>query len=289
VYLPNPYNPAEPLDRRWLRAQHLFQRGSCLSPVHDDHWVGQAVAFLAALAGCRDDEDHAKLAEEMPAVYQAHALHGADPPLLRWAVEARILAREPFDVIARKCGLLAEAVEAFEAIFFSVVDKLHADTWVACNLMGEKAFHGLTEQDLGVWWKMAGYGLGPLVLDRLIHVLPRQTEPVTPEQLDGALDHHTAAQLLDKRLLAAYLLPVTPATAAQVLLLGAQLEVLKQPAAVRPAAPGDRQTPLQAVEDKLLAGLGTPAPTAKPAPKSDGEEPAPGHRRGAGRSACAAA
>jgi hypothetical protein len=289
VYLPNPYNPSEPLDRRWLRANHLVERGGCLSPVHDDHWVGQAVAFLTALAECRGDEEHAQLAREMPAIYQAHQLHAYEPPLLRWAVEARILAREPFDAIARKCGLLAEAVVAYESLFFCVLDKLHADTWVACQVMGEKAFSGLTEQDLGVWWKMAGYALGPLVLDRLIHVLPRPTGPVTAEQLDDALDHHAAAQLLDRRLLAAYLLPVTPATAAQVLLLGAQLEVLKQQPADRPAAPVDRQTPLQAVEDKLLAGLGTPAPATKPAPKSDNEDHAPGHRRNVGRPACAAA
>ena len=284
MHLPHPYNPFEPLDRRWLRANYLINRGGCLSPVHDDHWVAQAVAFLTALAECHGDEEHAQLATEMPAIYQAHQLHACEPPLLRWAVEARILAREPFDAIARKCGLLAEAVMAYEALFFAVVDKLDADTWVACRVMGEKAFYGLTEQDLGVWWAMAGYGLGPLILDRLIHVLPRQTEPVTAEQLDGALDHHAAAQLLDRRMLAAHLLPVTPANAAQVLLLGAQLEVLKQQSVARPAAPVDRQTPLQAVEDKLLAGLGTPAPTTKPAPKSDSEDPAQGQHSSDGLS-----
>src|SRR5947208_767887 len=41
----------------------------------------------------------------MPEAHQAHALsNSADPALLRWATEARLLANEPFEDIARKCG-----------------------------------------------------------------------------------------------------------------------------------------------------------------------------------------
>jgi hypothetical protein len=150
MYLPSRHNPCEPLDRRWLRADHLFKNSHRPSPEFDDSWVNQAIAFMSALAACSNDIDRQKLSEAMPAVFQAYTLFHAQPPLLRWATEARILAREDFNTIGRKCLLLPEAVEAYEQLFFCVLDRLEASTWVACNVIGPKAHTGLTAQDLDV-------------------------------------------------------------------------------------------------------------------------------------------
>jgi hypothetical protein len=91
MHLPSPQNPLQPLDIRWLRGVYLAEQGQHPSPEHDDHWVEQAVQYLTALAACHSDADRQHLAGQMPAVAQADALHEADPPLLRWAVEARKL------------------------------------------------------------------------------------------------------------------------------------------------------------------------------------------------------
>src|SRR5262245_23146483 len=187
MYLHSLHDPYQPLNRRWLRAAYLVERGQRPSPVHDDGWVERAVSFRAALGGCHDEADRLRLAEEQPAIFEAHALYHADPPLLRWAVEARILAREPFADIARKCGLLAEAVEAYEALFFCVLDKLGADTWVVCQVIGPKIFHGLMERDLDAWWKVVGYGLGPVALDALLHGTLASPQPQTAEEVGEAL------------------------------------------------------------------------------------------------------
>jgi hypothetical protein len=249
MFLPSVHDPFEALDRRWLRAGYLVERDLPPSPRHDDAWVGRATAYRRALAACRDDEDRLRLAERMPAVAQAHALRLADPPLLRWAVEARILAREPFDVIAKKCALLPEAVEAYVWLFFCVLDRLDAPTWITCRVIGPEIHHGLAEEDLDVLWKFFGYAYGPVVLDALIHGTLGLPRPATAREAAEALARDADALLARKKSLATHLLPVTPATAAQVLQLAAQLG-----AAGRGEAPGrGGRGPLGAEVDRLLA------------------------------------
>jgi hypothetical protein len=258
MFLPSRHDPCPPLDRRWLRAGHLVERRLDPSP-EDDGWVRQAITFLSSLADCPDEAARRLLGERMPIVYQAHAVRHIDPPLLRWAVEAYILSGEPFDVIARKCALITEAVEAYEALFFSVLDKLHAETWVLCVVIGSKIHYGLTETDLGVWWKYLGYVHGSLMLDKVLHRTLERSRPTTPELLDAALARDTEALFLDKKLLATQLLPVTPETAPQVLQLAAQLGALKG------SVVGN--TPMQAAVDSFLHGLAAP-----PACRTDQEQ-----------------
>jgi hypothetical protein len=249
MYLLSKHDPCPPLDRRWLRAGHLAEHRLDLSP-EDDGWVRQAVAFLSSLAACSDEAARHRLGERMPAVSQAHALRQADPPLLRWAVEAYILSGEPFDLIAKKCALLTEAVEAYEALFFSVLDRLHAATWVLCVVIGSKIQYGLTEQDLDVWWRFIGHAHGPLLLDKVIQRTLERSRPTTPELLDATLARDAEALFLDKKLLATHLLPVSPETALQVLQLAAQLGALKG------SVVGN--TPMQAATDSFLHGLAEP-------------------------------
>src|SRR5262245_44566584 len=106
MFLPNEFDPCQSLARRWLRAGHLVEHRLAPTPLYDDHWVVQAVAYRSARAACRGETDHLRLAGSMPAIAQAHALRRADPPLLRWATEARVVANEPFEDIGRKCALL---------------------------------------------------------------------------------------------------------------------------------------------------------------------------------------
>ena len=244
---PTPRDPFLPLDFRWQAARACVEQGRPPAAC-DDPWVREAVRFLAGRGERPGPGDLARLAEEMPAVAQAFDLRQADPPHLRWAVEARLLAGEAFDAIARKCGLLPEVVEAYERLFFAVVDMLGFDTWVMCQAVGGKAFYGMTENDLDVWWKLLGYCFGPLMLDKVIHHSLGQPRPEDDEQLAAALDRGAEAVFRGRKLLAAHLLPVTPETAPQVLQLAAQLDA----AGDRPA---DGAAAQQGTVDCLLGGL----------------------------------
>jgi hypothetical protein len=244
---PTPRDPFPPLDSRWRAARACVEQGRPPAAC-DDRWVREAVRFQAARGDRPGPGDLARLAEAMPALAQAHALRQADPPHLRWAVEARVLAGEPFGAVARKCGLLPEAIEVYAKLFYDVVDMLGADTWVMCQAVGPKAFRGMTEQDLDVWWKVLGYCFGPLMLDKVIEHSAGLPRPAEEGELAAALDRDAEAVLRGKRLLAAHLLPVTPETAPQVLQLAAQLEA----AGDRPA---DGAAPQQGTVDCLLGGL----------------------------------
>jgi hypothetical protein len=217
MYLFSEANPFAPLDRRWRQAAWLIDQGQPLSSAQFDPWVEQAVAYQTALHACQDEVAREHLAREMPDIDQALAVYQAKSPLLRWAVEARILAKESFDEIARKCNLLPETVEAYEALFFAVADKLGADTWVVCNVIGAKAFTGLTADDLDVLWKMIGFAFGPVMLDAFIHGNLGVDEPATAEEIDQVLSQQTKSLLLRKEAIATHVLPVTPKTAPRII------------------------------------------------------------------------
>ena len=111
----SPRDPFLPLDFRWSAARACVEQGRPPAAC-DDPWVREAVRFLAERGDRPGPGDLARLAERMPAVSQAFDLHKADPPHLRWAVEARLLAGESFDAIAHKCALLPGAVEMYERL-----------------------------------------------------------------------------------------------------------------------------------------------------------------------------
>jgi len=260
---PSPHDPFVEPSWRWLRACFLAEQAEPAWHPQDDSWVRRAVTFAAARGRCCDEADQNRLADEMPELYQAHRLfHGASsPPLLRWGAEARLLAREPLDAIARKCGLLPGTVEAYTKLFFDVLGRLDADTWVYCQVIGSKAFHGMTEQDLGIWWKLVGYGLGPVALDILLHCAPGLPPPETLAGIDEALAGAAASLFRWKELLAVHLLPVTRETAGEVLRLAAQFR-----ASAGRAEKATEQGPasLQAAAANLLGDL--PASASRPGP-----------------------
>jgi hypothetical protein len=266
MFLASPHDPLQPLDRRWLRAGYLVEHDLPPSPRHDDAWVERAVAYRRALAACGDDEDRLRLAERMPAVAQAHALRLADPPLLRWAVEARILAREPFETIAWKCALSPEGVEAYERLFFNVIDKLDASSWIACQVIGPRIHHGLGEQDLDVLWRFVGYTYGPVALEAFLYGTVGLPRPASADEAAAVLARDAEALFARRKLVATHLLPVTPETAAQVLQLAALLGVIGRGGASGDADRRRDRGVLGADLDHLLGASPPASVRALPAP-----------------------
>src|SRR5262249_30202359 len=133
----SPRDPFLPLDFRWSAARACVEQGRPPAAC-DDRWTREAACYLAERGERPGPGALARAIEARPAVSQAFDLHKADPPPLRWAVEARLLAGEPVGAIARKCALLPGAVEMYERLFFAVVDMLGFDTWVVCQAVGGK-------------------------------------------------------------------------------------------------------------------------------------------------------
>jgi hypothetical protein len=101
----------------------------------------------------------------MPDVAGAVAIHEGEPTA-RWAVEARLLAGEPIEAIARKTALTPPAIVTFEALFFNVSDRLENRGYLIH--FGVRLYSTPREPDPGMVWRLFGLLGGPVVLDALI-------------------------------------------------------------------------------------------------------------------------
>jgi hypothetical protein len=234
---PSELDPFLPLNYRWEWASWLVQQAQPLDVDRDDQWIQQAFEYLCMRANCKGPADFEQLAKNKPSIHQAYGLSRLHPPHLRLAVEARILAGEPFDVIGRKWALTTEAVSIFERLFFGVAEKLQAPTWIATRAIGVE-IHVVTEHDLGTLWRHAGYFHGPLVLDSLIHGTINLVRPESAEQLNQFLAREASDVFTRKKAVAAQILPVTRENAHKIVRLAGELKrMAAAPADAGPALP----------------------------------------------------
>jgi len=156
-----------PLDWRWQLAGQVVDNQTPL-PSDADLRLVQAVFFQRELAACENDAQRQRVAAACPALSQAHKLWRSGPLLLRLEVEARILARESFQVIAWKTGLTPATVAAYEALFFHVTDRLQATGWITHQVIGPALHSALQPDDIRVFWFFYAYHGGVLPLEQLI-------------------------------------------------------------------------------------------------------------------------
>ncbi len=144
----------------------------------------------------------------MPDVAAAIAIVEGEPTA-RWAVEARLLAGEPIEAIARKTALTPRAVATFEALFFNVADRLENRGYIIH--IGVGLYTTPREPDPGLAWRLFGLLGGPVVLDALID--GDYGSPDRPED-ERALD-----ELRLKVAVALKLLPIDATTAPRLIRL----------------------------------------------------------------------
>jgi hypothetical protein len=120
---------------------------------------------MTALRDCQGEADRRRLARKMPDIAAAIGIHEGEPTT-RWAVEARLLAGEPIEAIARKTALTPRAVAMFEALFFNVSDRLENRGYLIHIAVG--LYPTPREPDTGLVWRLFGLLGGTVVLDALI-------------------------------------------------------------------------------------------------------------------------
>ena len=172
-------NPRRPVDWRWQRAGRLLELGLRWSRRRDDGPTRMAKEYRAGLRRCRAAADRRRLERKMPAVAGAIAIAEGEPTT-RWAVEARLLAGEPIDDIARKTALTPRAVATFEELFFNVRDRLENRGYLIHIAVG--LYPTPREPDPGLVWRLFGLLGGPVVLDALI-----DGDYGPPDRPDGGL------------------------------------------------------------------------------------------------------
>jgi hypothetical protein len=200
-------HPLRPPAWRWLRAVDLADNRQPCSE-EDDDWVCQALHFYHRLRRSLGAAAQGELAQDMPALFQAHSLFTVPPSFQRWEIEARLLTDEPFEQIALKYGSQTEVIDAYHAVFFHVRDRLQASGYIRHLAIGPKLLFGLTEDDVDVILKLYAYGGGPCVLDLLVDYYRRPPVPERLEQLAPDALEELRTKLLIRSAILARVLPL---------------------------------------------------------------------------------
>jgi hypothetical protein len=177
-------NPHRPASWRWGRACHLRDEGARPPAGTDDGPTLLAVEYLHALDSPRCPErPDGRLLHSYPGLHAAHHLHEQGGEA-RWELEARLLARQSSNEIAESIPVETATVDAYEAYFFNVRDRLLATDWVYGRLIGSCQVSGFGRDTPGLW-KAVGYAGGPLALGAVIAVTTDRPDasPYPPDVL----------------------------------------------------------------------------------------------------------
>jgi hypothetical protein len=237
-----------------------------------------AKQYRAALRRCRCVADRGRLERKMPDVAAAIAIFEGEPSR-RWAVEARLLAAEPIEAIARKTALTPRAVATFEALFFNVSDRLENRGYLIHIAVG--LYPTPREPDPGLVWRLFGLLGGPVVLDALID--GDYGPPDRPED-ERALD-----ELRLKLAVALKLLPIDAPTAPKLVRLYLQLRQSELAAEGARRAAEDLMPNIRTMLADLpwgqpsgrprAATVGAEGPATGASPRAEGRSDGPGGAR----------
>jgi len=135
------------------------------------------------------------LSDQDPALVQAHMLRWSPNAEDRAIVEARILAGETDAAIGKRLGLMPEAVDWYEDLFFCVRDRLGCSSWIRKiirDMGGEMPHYGqdtLTERQRHTVYRLFGHYGGPYILDATLQAFPPRPGKAgdRPTWIDDAL------------------------------------------------------------------------------------------------------
>lgn len=184
----SPANPRRPVDWRWQRAALAASGEAPLARKGGDRWVARALAFQRRQAETRGALDLAELAEGEPAIFWAHDLrysdgddYGGSP--FRSELEARLLAADQSRNIADRLNTTVAVVEAYERLFFNVIDRRANRGYLIHQVLGAQVHTGFQVQDYDLIWKLMALLGGPLAVDLMIDQSIGHAYPERPSDL----------------------------------------------------------------------------------------------------------
>lgn len=170
-------NVERPIDWRYQLAMQTVRSGKFSAGI-DDQFVEAAVAFLRRRAACVSWGDRRKLENRVCDIHNAVSLYESNTSLLRWVVEAAILARADSEWTARTLGISARTTGWYTALFYDVVDRLDNRTFIFSHLEAAAGKHWYQ----GALKRHAYFG-GP----KSLHALFDPSKKLTRESADDQL------------------------------------------------------------------------------------------------------
>lgn len=174
-------DPTRQLNWRMRRARWLARRKRDGDPRYDDTETLRALRYLRAK---RDDNTEEGFAD----IELAEEIHNGNKAR-RLEIQARLLARQTPEQVAKQLGLSAKAVVAYEALFFHIKDRLNATHWIIKRAIKGRVFSQSRESQPDVTAKsfayFGGVRIAELVLPFLLHNTGPLTEPVRLDTAEG--------------------------------------------------------------------------------------------------------
>jgi hypothetical protein len=165
-------NPRRPVDWRWHRASLAAHGDYPLSRRRDgDVWVARVAKFIREQNSCNTELDMAYLTERHPTLYWAydiwHTLEDSGNPV-RSEVEARLLADDSTENIARRVNTDVEIINVYERVFFNVREKLVNRGYLMHCVLGPAVHVGFQSNEYDLVWKLFALLGGPMAVDLMI-------------------------------------------------------------------------------------------------------------------------
>lgn len=234
-------------DWRWDRVLDMCDRapvpGRCTR--HDDNYIRDARNFLLrwrAYAG--QPERREELFWQNGGLFYAFEIHerSGDEPEGALTIQARLLARQSSQEIAALTGLLPEAVDWYEALFFNVRERIDQRDWITKQVLVPATMRNLSVRDRGitlartdgaetpfalpfydVTLKLFAYFGGAVLLDFMLTGF-KQRQRVTDERdVDGFLDSYLTSAVKRRAVMAAATFDVNQFNVMQLIELSARL------------------------------------------------------------------
>lgn len=187
---------------RYDRVQRRMADGKPLHPQRDDQYTHILRRFYQAKRKLQAQiENPEDLKDELCArftyVWNADNIFqlGSDHRV-RYELEANILSRRSVKEIATKCQVEPQTVQFYEAMFFNVVDKLDARSYIAGTVLGPAFMAGLSSKSLELTAKYFGYFAGPHVLDHILDAFTNEINPPhEPSEISQWLDRQFRSRI----------------------------------------------------------------------------------------------
>lgn len=265
-------NPSREPHWRWLRVLQIDKGGRRASRAADGPagftWIRRALRLKRRFdaAGGRDTALFGLMHEDENLLW-AHAIWSDERKPTRWAIEALILAGASDEFIAQRLGSDPGVIEAYEAVFFNVRERLDQPLYVVNVVLGEAVARGVQERQYDLLWKLFAYHGGIHALDAIMQRAARIGKPTDPEQVPQFFQDFAVNTMKQKAAVATLTVPVNTHTQMQLIdsfvkyveieknsksAAEAHTSIVTNIGAMLSALPFKLGTKIDAVEEKML-------------------------------------
>jgi hypothetical protein len=216
----SPSNPFRVPDWRRARVRTIVEGTLRYSRRKDDVWVKRAWKFYEAMEACENSLDYGGLSERYPDLYWAHEMNTSSDEgteFMRWEIEARLLANQPFDQVAERTGCTEATIVAYHELYFCVRPKLSATSYIVHKVIGPSVHRGLTSNEPDVLWKLYGYFGGSYVINAVVDKFTSPAKAQRDEDVPAFVEDSTLGNIKRSAMIASHTMPINSFTQAQIL------------------------------------------------------------------------